>query len=103
MIDVGDGSLEASRMSAVSENGVAVVGAERFAEALARIRAVVGAEHILERRDQLEPRSRDTLPTVHAASAIVSPGSVDEVQAIVKIAQELKVPLWPVSRGRNWA
>jgi 4-cresol dehydrogenase (hydroxylating) len=39
--------------------------------------------------------------TDHAASAAVAPQSVAEVQAIVRIANELKIPLWPVARGKN--
>lgn len=36
-------------------------------------------------------------------AAVVLPGSVAEVQAVVRIAGELSVPLWTVSRGRNLA
>lgn len=36
------------------------------------------------------------------ASAVLSPGSTDEVVAIVKIANKFKIPIWPVSRGRNF-
>jgi 4-cresol dehydrogenase (hydroxylating) flavoprotein subunit len=35
------------------------------------------------------------------ASAAVAPASVEEVQAVVKLANEHKTPLWPVSRGKN--
>lgn len=35
------------------------------------------------------------------ASAAVAPGSAEEVQAIVRLANEHKVPLWPVARGKN--
>jgi 4-cresol dehydrogenase (hydroxylating) len=37
----------------------------------------------------------------HAASMAVAPETVQEVQAIVRVANEHKLPLWPVSRGRN--
>ena len=36
-----------------------------------------------------------------APGAVVSPSSVEEVQAIVRVANELRVPLWTVSRGKN--
>src|SRR5688572_21722948 len=90
-------------MSAVSEDGAPVALASQFAEALARIREVVGAEHVLERLERIEPRAQDTLPAVHAPSAIVSPASADEARQVVRIAYEHKVPLWPISRGKNWA
>jgi 4-cresol dehydrogenase (hydroxylating) len=35
------------------------------------------------------------------ASAAVAPASVEEIQAVVRLANEHKTPLWPVSRGKN--
>ena len=35
------------------------------------------------------------------ASAVVAPRNVSDVQTIVKAANEHKVPLWPISIGRN--
>src|SRR4051794_13275957 len=74
-----------------------------FEEAVARIRDVVGAEHVLERSDQIEPRAQDTLPGVRAPSAMVYPADVEQVRAVVAIAHEHTLPLWPISRGRNWS
>ena len=37
----------------------------------------------------------------HVAGAAVGPQSTEEVQAIIRIANEHKVPLWPISRGKN--
>ena len=37
------------------------------------------------------------------ASAAVTPASVEEVQAIVRVANEYRIPLWTVSTGRNFA
>ena len=37
----------------------------------------------------------------HHASAAVAPATAAQVQAIVRIANEYKVPLWPISRGKN--
>jgi 4-cresol dehydrogenase (hydroxylating) len=37
----------------------------------------------------------------HASAAAVAPGSVEEVQAIVRLANEHRIPLWPTSRGKN--
>ncbi|WP_329363392.1 FAD-binding protein [Streptomyces sp. NBC_01483] len=34
-------------------------------------------------------------------SGVVSPTSVEEVQAIARIANEHRVPVWPISRGKN--
>lgn len=37
----------------------------------------------------------------HAASAALVPTSVEQVQGIMRVANEYKLPLWPVSRGKN--
>jgi 4-cresol dehydrogenase (hydroxylating) flavoprotein subunit len=40
-------------------------------------------------------------PHRFAASAVVSPGSVEEIQAVLRIANEHRLPLWTVSLGKN--
>jgi 4-cresol dehydrogenase (hydroxylating) flavoprotein subunit len=37
----------------------------------------------------------------HEPAAAVAPASAEEVRAIVRLANEHKVPLWPISRGKN--
>jgi 4-cresol dehydrogenase (hydroxylating) len=39
----------------------------------------------------------------HAASAAVAPASTDELTAVLNVANEYRVPLWPVSMGKNFA
>lgn len=90
-------------MSVVPDDDAAVALPSRLSDALISLRKIVGAEHVLERWDQIEPRAQDTLPAVYTPTAIVSPGDVDEVRAVVAVARERKLPLWPISRGRNWA
>ena len=41
--------------------------------------------------------------TEHKPYAAVAPASTEEVQEIVRVANEFGVPLWPVSRGKNFA
>jgi 4-cresol dehydrogenase (hydroxylating) flavoprotein subunit len=71
--------------------------------ALDAFRAVVGAEHVLTGDDALEFRDpfwfRDW--PQYDASAVVQPATQEEVQAIVRIANEQGVPLWTTSQGRN--
>lgn len=66
-------------------------------------RAVVGADHVLTGEDALEFRDpywyRDW--PQYDASAVVQPATLDEVQAIVRLANEHRVPLWTTSQGRN--
>jgi 4-cresol dehydrogenase (hydroxylating) flavoprotein subunit len=71
--------------------------------ALDAFRAVVGSEHVLTGNPALEFRD----PFWHAnwdqydASAVVQPSSADEVQEIVRIANEHKIPIWTTAQGRN--
>ena len=75
----------------------------RLQKALDALRAEVGAEHVLTREDALEFRD----PYWYRggpefdASAVVQPSSVEEVQAVLRIANEYGVPIWTTSQGRN--
>jgi 4-cresol dehydrogenase (hydroxylating) flavoprotein subunit len=72
--------------------------------ALVAFRAVVGDDHVLtdqeEMREFRDPFWYETWDD-YEASAVVQPASVEEVQAIVRLANEHKVPLWTSSQGRN--
>lgn len=37
----------------------------------------------------------------HTPSAAIRPVSVEEIQAVLKIANQYELPLWTVSRGKN--
>ena len=41
-------------------------------------------------------------PTPVTPSAVVSATSVEQVQAVVKICNEYKIPVWTISTGRNF-
>ncbi|WP_411152448.1 FAD-binding oxidoreductase [Streptomyces sp. A30] len=80
------------------------VSEEEFAQALKRLTDLVGEEHVLtgeeaaaEHRDPYALAGQDT----SVASAVVSPASTEEVQEIVRLANEYRIPLWTVSQGRN--
>lgn len=73
--------------------------------ALAAFTGVVGQAHVhadaLGRagyRDAMAPVD----PATYEPLAAVAPASVEEVQAIVRLAGEHGVPLWPISRGKNF-
>ncbi|WP_125956168.1 FAD-binding oxidoreductase [Novosphingobium sp. MD-1] len=80
------------------------VGSTGFQKALAGFRAAIGNQWVLDseedRASYIDPYAMgDGLD--HDCSAIVAPASVEEVQAIVRVANEIKVALWPVGRGKN--
>jgi len=75
-----------------------------FERALGSFRSVVGADWVLS-----SDLDRDAYADVYApgplerfpASAAVAPSNVEETQAVVRLANEHGIPLWPVSRGKN--
>ncbi|MEL1249099.1 FAD-binding oxidoreductase [Aurantiacibacter gilvus] len=82
-----------------------VLDAGRLDAALNRFAAIVGEEHVWRGddaahayKDAMAPRE----PLSYAPRGAVAPASVEEVQAVVRVAGELGVPLWPVSRGKNF-
>ena len=82
------------------------VSAEAMNSALEAFRRIVGKRWVFT-GDQLSPYE-DPYPltndeTQYQPYAAVGPASVEEVQAIVRAANEYGVPLWPVSRGNNFA
>jgi 4-cresol dehydrogenase (hydroxylating) len=78
--------------------------ASTFDKALKDFAAVVGKEWVLSSDEDRETYLDIYAPgneEHHAPSAAVAPASTEEVQAILKIANEHRIPLWPLSRGKN--
>lgn len=81
--------------------GVGATAMQRFLRAAA---SLVGARWVLQ-----DPTDRNAYldlyapgdESLHAAAAAVAPASVEEIRAVVRLANEFRVPLWPVSRGKN--
>jgi (+)-pinoresinol hydroxylase len=79
-----------------------------FAATLDEFRAAVGAEWVFTSdedvalyRDAYSPFWGE--PEERVASAAVAPSTVEEVQAVVRAANARRVPLYPISTGRNLA
>jgi 4-cresol dehydrogenase (hydroxylating) len=80
------------------------ISASAFDSALRAFASVVGEKWVFK-TDQ----DRDTYldhfgfdQSAHVASAAVAPSSAEEVQALVRLANEHNIPLWPISRGKNF-
>ncbi|NWG52610.1 MAG: FAD-binding oxidoreductase [Hydrogenophilaceae bacterium] len=75
-----------------------------FARALSAFRAAVGAQHVFTSEDDrlayADPYSPDEQS--HLPSAAIAPASVEEVREAVRIANRYRIPLWPISRGKNY-
>jgi 4-cresol dehydrogenase (hydroxylating) len=73
-----------------------------FDQAVVEMRAAVGPDHVLLANEAISRHSRDTIPWHRICSAVVYPGSREEVCAIVKIAANHRLPVWTASKGKNW-
>jgi 4-cresol dehydrogenase (hydroxylating) len=63
---------------------------------------LLGCEHVLSDAQTLAAYARSTSSCSTAPVAVLRPRSTDEVIGIVRIAGEFHIPLYPVSRGKNW-
>jgi 4-cresol dehydrogenase (hydroxylating) flavoprotein subunit len=70
--------------------------------ALQAWRTVVGPENVLTGAADLASAEAATFQTAQRILAIIRPAGVSEVEACVKIANQFKTPIYPISRGRNW-
>ena len=83
------------------------LSAAQFASFLGDLRAAVGADYVWSSDEDLFPY-RDSFSPVwdtqeeRHASAAVAPADVEQVQAIVRVARKYKVPLFPISTGKNF-
>lgn len=83
-----------------------------FDNAIEELKREIGEENVILNDKSLadgwyleHPNTHDAFHIVDqedlVCSAIVYPGSTQEVQTIVKWANKFNIPLWPVSMGRN--
>lgn len=75
---------------------------ETVQAAMRAIGEAIGSDRVIEGdggeyRDPFQPASWDAF----AAAAVVQPDTVDDVQAIIRIAAEHSVPVWAQGQGRN--
>ena len=75
-----------------------------FAAAVRELRGIVGDQWVFADPETTLPYTKSFIPDpelVHVPSGAVAPASVEEVQAILKVANRHGLPLWPVSTGKN--
>jgi len=82
------------------------VASSDFKAALSEFRQVVGSDWVFDSeedvalyRDDYSPVKGQ--PAERLASAAVAPQSTEEVQAVVRIANRYRIPLYAISTGRN--
>ena len=78
---------------------------ESFGAALAAFERVLGKEHVLATDSDRETYLDLYAPgdeIAHAPSAALVASSTEQVQEVVRIANRHRIPLWPISRGKNF-
>jgi len=63
---------------------------------------VLGEEWVTTSREELRSAGTATFASDRVIPAILRPGTREEVQACVRIANQLGVALYPISSGKNW-
>jgi 4-cresol dehydrogenase (hydroxylating) len=67
-----------------------------------RLVAEIGHDNVVSDDAGIDLVSRTCLPYRQIPGVAAFPTSTDQVQAIVRIAKEFDIPIWPVSTGKNW-
>ena len=79
-----------------------VAGGRRLEMALEQWEAQLGRENVSRDPVGLRAAETATFRTSVTVPAIVRPGSRQEVQQVLRIANEFRIPVYPVSGGGNW-
>src|SRR5918995_1328408 len=62
-------------------------------DVLARLREIVGAEHVLVDAERVEPYAQDALKEKFPPEAVVLPGSTREVAEVLRLANARRFPV----------
>lgn len=80
------------------------MNADTFAAACRELRAIVGEEWVFADEASTISYRKSFIPDLrgeHIPSGAVAPASVEQVQAILEVANRYGLPMWPVSTGKN--
>ena len=63
---------------------------------------LLGIENVLIDRATIAAMQTATFATKQQVLAVIRPANVKEVQGCIKIANQYKTPIYPISCGKNW-
>ncbi|MGE5548560.1 MAG: FAD-binding oxidoreductase [Solirubrobacterales bacterium] len=81
------------------------VSEKSFDAAMKEFRAILGEANVITAAEQLLPYNKIMIPAPdeqHVPSAAICPSSTEEVQRCVAVCNKYKVPVWPISTGKNF-
>ncbi|MCL4184580.1 MAG: FAD-binding oxidoreductase [Burkholderiaceae bacterium] len=80
------------------------VTAAAFDKALGELRALLGRDHVVVDAEHLAPYNKIMMPVPdaqHAPSAAITPADVEQVRQVMKVLNRHKLPVYPISTGKN--
>ena len=80
------------------------IAAGQFDKAIKELKAILGEEHVLVDEVRLAPYNKIMMPVPneqHAPSAAITPASVEQIQGVLKVLNKYKIPVYPISTGKN--
>jgi 4-cresol dehydrogenase (hydroxylating) len=75
---------------------------EQFARAVKSWCEALGHEHVVLKPEQLTSAATATFHTERVIRAILRPANRHQVQDCIRVANDNKTPIYPISRGKNW-
>ena len=81
------------------------VSKSEFTAAIAAYRDLLGEDDVIVDVERLVPYTRTMLSTPlerHQPSGALVPESVEEIRAVLAICNTYRIPVWPISTGRNY-
>ncbi|NEO47717.1 MAG: FAD-binding oxidoreductase [Moorea sp. SIO4A3] len=63
---------------------------------------ILGSENVLTSEVEVTPREKATFATTQKIIGVIKPSNRQEVQTSVKIANQYKITIYPISCGKNW-
>ncbi|WP_298233348.1 FAD-binding oxidoreductase [uncultured Azohydromonas sp.] len=73
--------------------------------AIRKFTAILGEQYVLTKGEHLAPYMKVMMAVdekQHAPSAVLLASTVEEVQAVVRVCNEHRIPVWTISTGRNF-
>ncbi|MBG1270899.1 FAD-binding oxidoreductase [Nostoc sp. WHI] len=75
---------------------------ENLVDTLKAYGDILGSENVIVDEASIFAAQTATFATTQKVLAIIRPGNCAEVQECVRIANQYKIPIYPVSKGKNW-
>jgi len=82
--------------------GDALFDEVQWHQAIEEWRDIVGFNAVTEDKIDLDIAGRAAIPRAHRPGAILRPQTVEQISRCLKTAHDFRMPVYPISRGKNW-